>query len=166
LFALRKLKKYTVPVAVQTTFPMTHSGEDIMTVPPVQRQRGGCLTAWLAVVIIINPLVSLNYLATGSNLKDTYPHRPGWAIPVLILAGFANCIFGIAVWKWQKWGVYGFVAVSLLAFVVNVASGIPIILALFGFVGLAILAYLVRNVWDQMEGPSYSIKIKKRESDQ
>lgn len=119
-------------------------------VEPTERKRGGCLTAFLVLMLILNPLTGLYYLFAGSTVRQSLPSMPGWVIPVLGLFALANFVFALGTWNWKKWGVYGFAASSLVIFVVNVIA-IGFVPALLGLVGLVILAFLVRPVWNQME---------------
>jgi hypothetical protein len=123
---------------------------DMSTVGSTERKRGGCLTAFLILMLIANPLTGLYYLLAGSTVRESLPTLPEWAIPTLGVLALANFAFAIGIWQWKKWGVYGFAGTSLVALVVNAISiGIPA--ALFGLVGLGLLAYLVRPHWNQME---------------
>jgi len=115
------------------------------------KKRGGCLTAFLIAVMVINPLVGLYYLLASSQVKDAVPSMPDWALPALIIMCFFNFVCAIAIWNWKKWGFYGFLASSIIAFVVNLSTGIPIYQSIFGLVGLAILFALLRPVWDELE---------------
>ena len=112
-------------------------------------QRGGCLTALLIFMFILNPLVGLYYLFWGSTITQTIPTFPVWAIPLFVVLSFANLVFAIAIWQWKKWGMYGFVGSALIAFVVNLMS-VGILPAFFGLIGVALLAFLLRNAWSQM----------------
>jgi hypothetical protein len=122
-----------------------------MNAASAPRARGGCLTILLVLIIVINPLVAIYYITSGSSVQDTYPDMPDWALPVLIVFSLANCVFGIALWLWKKWGLYGFAVSSVVAFIVNIMSGIPVFSAIFGFVGLGLLAFLLRNEWPNMD---------------
>jgi hypothetical protein len=102
------------------------------------KQRHGCLTAWLVLIIVANALVGVAYLATAGTLTRTGT-VPGWAIPVLILLSLANVGLAIALFMWKRWGFYGFVATSLIALVVNLAIGLSVAQAVFGLVGVAVL---------------------------
>jgi hypothetical protein len=66
------------------------------------------------------------------------------------IIGFCKPVFALAIWKWKKLGVYGFVGSAFVAFLVNLIS-IGILGSLFGLVGVAILAFLLRSVWNQMD---------------
>jgi hypothetical protein len=128
----------------------TRKKNKMTTVESTERKRGGCLTAFLILMLIGNPLAGLYYLLAGSTVRQSLPTLPEWAIPVLGLLALANFVFAIAIWKWKRWGVYGFVGSSLVAFLVNLI-GIGILVALFGLVGVVILAFLLRPIWHQMD---------------
>ena len=120
------------------------------TPEPVERKRGSCLTAFLVLMLIVNPLAGLYYLFASSTLRQSLPTLPGWVIPILAIATIANFVFAIAIWKWRKWGMYGFAGSALVTFVINVIS-ISVLGALVGLIGVALLAFLLRPVWNQME---------------
>jgi hypothetical protein len=123
----------------------------------MQKQRHGCLTAWLVLVIIANALVALLYVAGGGVVAASLPSSRGWLVPVLAVLALANVAFAIALFLWKRWGFYGFVASSLVGLVVNIAAGINPAQAVFGLVGVAIL-YGVLQIgnagnkgWPQLE---------------
>ncbi len=120
------------------------------TTPVPLRKRGSCLTAFLILMLIGNPLVAISYLLNGSAVSQSVPAMPEWAIPVLGLVAIANFVFAIALWQWKKWGMYGFAASSVVTFFIN-AIGVGFGIALFGFLGVVILGFLLRPVWNQME---------------
>ncbi len=108
------------------------------------------MTAMLLLMMVANPLVGLYYLAAADAVKDAVPDLPDWALPVLIVLSFVNFACAVGVWLWKKIGFYGFVVTSIIAAIINVISVGPG-QAVLGLVGLAILAFLVRPVWNEME---------------
>ena len=114
------------------------------------RDRGGCLTAFLVLMMIANPLVGLMYLVTGDAIRRSL-HAPDWAIPVLTIASLVNFACAIGIWKWKKWGVYGAVAMAGLGLVVNFTIGIQPMQAIIGLVGPAILIALVSKLWKEFD---------------
>ena len=119
--------------------------------PPTDRRRGGCLTAFLLAMMIINPLVAILYLAAGSLVQKGLPDAPSWAIPVLGIFCIVNLACAIALWRWKRWGFYGFVVSAIVALVINIIIGLPAHQIIAGPVGVIILYVLVRPVWDQLE---------------
>jgi hypothetical protein len=106
---------------------------------PKDKQRHGCLTAFLIFGIIMNVIASLMNLLGGAMIRQHFPDAPVWSLPVLGLAGIFNIVCLVALFKWKKWGFYGAVASAVLAFVVNLVIGINILQALLGLVGIAVL---------------------------
>lgn len=70
-------------------------------------------------------------------------------MPLTGLWALADCVFAIGIWKWKRWGVYGFIGSSLVAFLVNLMTT-GFVLALLGLAGVGILIVLVRPAWRQM----------------
>ena len=104
-----------------------------------EKQRHGCLTVWLVLIIILNSLTAVTYLFAGALLRKFTPATPVWAFPVLAICGVLNVAFAIALFQWKKWGFFGFIATAIVIFVVNLEIGIKPIHALFGLAGVSIL---------------------------
>jgi len=121
-----------------------------------KKQRHGCLTAWLILMIIANSLVALMYLFGIGAIRKHFPDAPDWAFPVLAVLGIVNLVCAIALFSWKKWGFFGFAATSVVALIVNLTVGLNIIQAFLGLVGIAIL-YGVLHIgkenkgWPQLE---------------
>jgi hypothetical protein len=120
------------------------------------KQRHGCLTAWLVLMIVANSAVALMYLLGSSALRRSLPNAPGWAFPVLIAIGVLNVVFAVALLQWKKWGFWGFCATAVAALFVNLSIGLGVGQSLIGLVGIAIL-YGVLQIgsankgWPQLE---------------
>jgi len=115
--------------------------------PPVNvRKRSGCLTAFLALAIVGNPLLALFTWAMASD-------APASMQSALVFGGLLNmaCLgFAIAIWQWKRWGVYGYVISLGLFILLNFATG-DIALGLRGLIPIAILIALVNPIWGQMD---------------
>jgi hypothetical protein len=109
--------------------------------------RGGCLSTFLVLMLIFNGLLILLYgffLLSGRVLLAT---APSWALPVLLCLGAVNLVSAIALWRWQRWGLYALVASCLVIFGVNLSLGNSILVCLLGLAGPVILLLLIRPVW-------------------
>jgi hypothetical protein len=120
------------------------------------KQRHGCLTAWLILMIVANSLVALVYLLGSTSMRQQLPHAPGWVFPVLALLCIVNLVCAIALFKWKKWGFFGNVGTTIVTFAINVAIGISIVQAVLGLIGLAILYGVLqigkeKKAWPQLE---------------
>ena len=112
------------------------------------QERGGCLTAWIILVLIANALVALSYLLGGAALQQTYPTISSAVFLLLALIGALNVVSAIGLWTWHKWGFYLYAVSSIVTFVINVAIGLPILSSLIGLLGVAILWYLLHKKWE------------------
>ena len=121
-----------------------------------QKQRHGCLTAWLVLMIVANSATFLMYILRGQVIKQAFPKAPGWAFTVLTVFSAFNLVCAIALFKWKKWGFWGFVVSGIVAFTVNLEIGLGIGQSLFGLLGIVLL-YAVLNIgkdkkgWPQLE---------------
>ncbi|MGD0526481.1 MAG: hypothetical protein ABSE49_15140 [Polyangiaceae bacterium] len=116
--------------------------------PAPRAERGGCLTAFLVLVLIANPLVALGYFLAGDAM-NAVTRGHDWARPVLGLMCLVNVACAVGVWRFKRWGVYGFVAMAALGLVVNLTLGVGVGSFLGAFVGPAILVALVRPLWSR-----------------
>jgi hypothetical protein len=120
------------------------------------KQRHGCLTAWLVLMIVGNSFMALMYLLKGGAVQQQFPDAPGWFSPVMSLVGVINLVCAVALFKWKKWGFFGFAGTSAITFVLNLVAGVNVIQALFGLFGVAVL-YGVLHIgkekrgWPQLE---------------
>ena len=68
-----------------------------------QKQRHGCLTTVLVLMIVTNSATALMYLLGRSAFKQSLG-MPSWVLVVMgVLASF-NLACAIALFKWKKWG--------------------------------------------------------------
>jgi hypothetical protein len=121
-----------------------------------ERPRSGCLTVYLVLMIVFSLLGAVQYLAMGGAMRQTMAQLgttlPGWYLPVMGVFSLASVATAVGIWQWKRWGVYGFVGISLLSLVINLVAGIsPGFSIIASVVGLAILFYLVRPLWDHFE---------------
>jgi hypothetical protein len=115
------------------------------------KQRHGCLTAWLILMIIANSLTALIYLIASGTIKSGLPSAPAWTVPTLAVACIANVVFSVALFQWKKWGFWGFVGTSILALVINLTIGLHISRVLLGVLGVVIL-YAVLQIGKENRG--------------
>jgi hypothetical protein len=74
--------------------------------PPLQRERGGCLSLWLAFFVMVNVYTAFNFA------------RQGIWLPAAWSAFAVICGFGV--WRWQKLAFYGL----LLGYGFNIAMNV------------------------------------------
>jgi hypothetical protein len=115
------------------------------------KQRHGCLTTWLILMIIGNSLTALAYLLASSTIKSNLPNAPAWTVPTLTVASLANVVFSVALFQWKKWGFFGFVGTSVLVFVINLKIRQSIGGVLLGVLGVGML-YAVLQIGNEKKG--------------
>ena len=116
-----------------------------------RKNRHGCLTAWLIVMIIANSATALTYLLGSGAIGERLPNMPGWAFPVLIVMSVFNLVCAIALFQWKKWGFWGFCASSVVALVLNLSIGLGVGSAFVGLIGVLLL-YGVLHIGKENKG--------------
>ena len=89
------------------------------------KQRHGCVTAWLILVIIGNSVTALVYLFANELITQNLPIEiPNSMMIALAILGIGNVIFAIMLLKWKKTGFWGFIVTSILAMIINLIIAI------------------------------------------
>ncbi len=120
------------------------------------KQRHGCLTAWLVLMIIANGFAALGTPLMVGSIQQTIPNFPAWVVWPIALLAVLNLVFAVALFNWKKWGFFGFLGTSLAAFGLNIYATIGIAQAVFGLVGIAVLYGVLqiggqKSGWSQLE---------------
>lgn len=116
-----------------------------------QKKKSGCLTALLVFLIVVYALGALGSIITAPFVQDVIP---GYTRGVGIVSGvlnILNIVFLIAVWRFKKWGFYGYIAVTAIGIIIGLYRGGGIASALMALVFPIILFLLIRPVWSNME---------------
>ncbi|MEX0731642.1 MAG: hypothetical protein WED00_01955 [Aquisalimonadaceae bacterium] len=115
------------------------------------KTRHVCLTAWLALMIVINAMNVLVYSLGSEALQQALPDVPAWAFPVLIALSLFNLVCAIALFQWKKWGFWGVCVSSVVTLVVNLSLGFGIGAVFTGLVGVLML-YGVLHIGKENKG--------------
>ncbi len=120
---------------------------------PVQTmQRHGCLTAWLIFMMVANGLLAaaVPFLAGMPAIT-----LPAFDMGFMLIGAILNIICAIALFKWYRWGFYGFALTTVAAVIYNLSTGTPIAQTGSGLLGISILYWLLQlgtpKAWDQMK---------------
>lgn len=126
--------------------------------PNVAKQRHGCVTAWLVLMIIANSLTAMIYFFSSEMITKNLSMDVSNSMIILLgIICIANVIFSVMLFQWKKLGFWGFIITSIGAFIVNLSIGLGIVQSLFGLVGIAILYGVLQikkdNIpaWDNLE---------------
>jgi hypothetical protein len=119
-----------------------------------QAKRSGCLTTFIIVLIVLYALGALGAFLSGpilSGLMPEYTTNTSYSIISGVLS-LLNIIFLIGVWKYKKWGFYGFVAISVLNIIISIFLTSSIITSLIsGLIFPLILYFLIKPIWNHMK---------------
>ena len=121
------------------------------------RQRGGTklLLALFLLLAVVGGAGGLILVALGGGQEDVLemtpnPSRLPHRMVVLAICGLINGGCAVGMWSFRRWGVYGVVCTSLVAFVVNwKLGGVPV--ALPGLVGVACVGVFAAALWMEFE---------------
>lgn len=125
---------------------------------PIQneKRRHGCFVTYLVLIILANSGTALLYLLASDLIRETQPNMPDWAFPVFIANSVLNLLWAIALFRWKKWGFWGFVVSAVISISVNLSINLSILSALGGLVGVAALFGVLqigkeKKGWSQLD---------------
>ncbi|MFA7707548.1 MAG: hypothetical protein WCX73_01230 [Candidatus Pacearchaeota archaeon] len=114
----------------------------------LEKKRGVWLTIWLIIMLIANFFTALIYLIFTKAMASVYPNVANWVWYVYGLLALVNFIFVIFLFMWKKWPFFAFCGVSIIVFIMNLAIGLDIFSALFGFFGIIVLYLSMKSRWN------------------
>ena len=123
----------------------------------IQKERHGCVTAWLVVMIVINSITAIIYLFANDFITDSLPGNSTIMIILLGLFGIANIVFAVMLLQWKKLGFWGFVLSSAAVLIINLSIGVGIGQSVMGLVGIFILYGILQikkgntTAWENLE---------------
>ncbi len=132
--------------------------DDFERAPIGNKQRHGCVTAWLIFMIVASAISALTYLFARGLISEMMPGTGD--SPLFILLGFVailNVIFAIMIFQWKRIGFYGFIVTGVIAFVINLIMGIGVGQSVMGLVGIGILYAILQieqegeSAWKQLD---------------
>lgn len=132
--------------------------EDFNTNSNNPKQRHGCVTAWLILMIVINSLTSIAYFFAGDMITRTLPNGATNTVIIFLgIIGLANVIFACLLFNWMKIGFWGFLATTIIALSINMYIGLGIGQSLLGLIGIGILYGILQikqnnvTAWNNLE---------------
>ncbi len=124
----------------------------------VAKQRHGCVTAWLILMIILNSLTAIVYLFASDMITKNLPGNVSSTMIFLLgIIGIGNTIFSVLLFQWKKIGFWGFAVTSIATLTINLSIGISVVQSVFGLVGVAVLYGVLQirkdnvSAWDNLE---------------
>lgn len=120
------------------------------------KQRHGCVTFWLWLVLLVNAGGVLQLIV--SMCSSAGMDYPVVAVVLMVLLGTCNVVASLLLMRWRKLGFYLFVASSVAALAVNVLLlNVHPVQSVTSLAGIAIwwavlqIRHNGRSAWSQME---------------
>ena len=121
-----------------------------------QRASTRAMVGLLIAAAVMGGLGGLLFVAAGGGQEDTLAvtdnatSRLPQRMIALALCGLVNAGCGVGMWSFKRWGIYGVVCTSLVAFVINwKIGGVPV--ALPGLIAVACVAVFSMAVWIEFD---------------
>ena len=116
---------------------------------PKRKERGIGLTIVLILVMVHSVLTAFAYLSVRNNstsfiapwVEETIP----WFVTALFIAAVAKFVAAVAIWKWERWGIYVFLGATLVDVAVGILLTGTTLIVFNEILPVAILAWLVRD---------------------
>ena len=91
------------------------------------KQRHGCVTAWLVLMIIVNSLLAIYYLFASDMVTNNLLGNVSTTMIILLgVIGIGNVISSVLLFQWKKIGFWGFTITSVCALIINLSIGLDI----------------------------------------
>jgi hypothetical protein len=107
-------------------------------------------------MLVTSALAALIYFVAAGFLMELLPEASAWSFSVLAILAILNCGFAIALWRWKRWGFWGYCCTTLAAFAINLSIGTGLGPSLWGLMGIVILLAALHvgrhnEGWSQLE---------------
>lgn len=122
------------------------------------KQRHGCLTAWLIYMIIAYTIISVTYFFNTNKISEISPYRTSENMLLIYgTLGIFNIGFCVLIFKWVRIGFWGILVTSSIVFVTQLINGHGFFQPVVGLLGIIVLYALLQikkqNVsgWENLE---------------
>jgi hypothetical protein len=97
------------------------------------KQRHGCLTAWLIYLIVAYSIVSIVFFFHTDGIIEEFPNKTSENTILLIGSiGILNTLFCFLLFKWIKLGFWGMILTNLSMLIIQIINGYEISHSAFG----------------------------------
>jgi hypothetical protein len=123
----------------------------------MEKQRHGCVTAWLTLIIVANAFGSLIYIFFCDTILANEPNASASMLMLLVFLSLSNVFFAAMLLKWKKMGFWGFVITSVAVFILNLLVGMSNVQSIAGLAGILILYGILQiknkdtSTWSDLE---------------
>ena len=129
----------------------------------VPKQRHGCVTTWLLLIIITNSILAfLSLFLSEYMAEEILTGAPPSLLILIGIISLANVVFAVLLFRWMILGFWGFLGTSIIGVILNLAMGVGIGQSLFGLAGVYILYRILQikkdnvSTWDHLSAGAES----------
>lgn len=122
------------------------------------KQRHGCLAAWLIYLIIAYSIVSITYFFNTDKISEISLYKTSKNILLIYGSlGILSIAFCIMLFKWVRLGFWGILITSIIVFITQIINGHGVFQPVVGLLGVIALYALLQlkkgNVsgWNNLE---------------
>ncbi|XOV95162.1 MAG: hypothetical protein ACFHWX_10710 [Bacteroidota bacterium] len=122
------------------------------------KQRHGCVTAWLILLIIGGAFSAATYFFMNEYLAKNYPVEIPETLKLIYgVISIVNIFLAFMLLRWKRWAFYFLAMNSILVIVLNLYIGLSIGFSISGLIGLAILFGILqikkggKSAWENLE---------------
>ena len=122
------------------------------------KQRHGCVTAWLILMIIVNSFTAIIYLFASDFIIENTPTPPSENMMLILgTIGIGNLTFSVYLLKWKNWAFWGFAGTSILTFTLNISNGLGVGSSALGLLCVVIIYAILQikkentTAWSNLE---------------
>lgn len=116
----------------------------------IQKKRSGCLSTLLVFLMVVYILGAVGSFLAGPLMKGNIPGYAPGSGPITGIMYLIYVIFLIGIWRYKKWGFYGYLGVTIVGIIIELYLGGGIAGALLSLVFPIILFLLIRPIWSYM----------------
>ena len=109
---------------------------------PKKKERGIGLTIVLILIMIHSILTIFAYLRYTNNPQSSLTP---WVVTSLFIVAVGKFVAAAALWMWERWGIYLFLACSLALVAIGLVLTGSLYVAINEIIPVAILAWLMRD---------------------
>jgi hypothetical protein len=121
---------------------------------PSQLKRNIFLSLFLTLIIVVNFGTAILFILNLVGVLERSTYLPLWMVVISTIICIGNVVCAIATWYWQRWGVIGYVVLTLSAYIVTAITTQNYINFL-GLVGSILLGLLIWPYWKYMKKISW-----------
>jgi hypothetical protein len=122
------------------------------------KQRHGCLTAWLIYLIIAYLIISITYFFNTDKISEISPYKTSKDVLLIYGSlGILSIVFCILILKWLRLGFWGILMTSIIGIITQIINNHGIFEPLIGVFAIVVLYALLQlkkgNVsgWNNLE---------------